>query len=99
MTAPQDRITEFVEWLRTQDIGQGEGVWLVTGMDNALSRDQVAELAERFKAEHPQKVWVVLASSDEGDDRYLSSVYDSEDKANAYVDRGWGMDAEEAEVQ
>lgn len=49
----------------------------------------------------PRKVWVVLATEDddsESGQRYLSDVFDTAEKANAYAAIGWAMDVDEAEV-
>lgn len=49
------------------------------------------------------KVWVVIGTED--DDtmsgcRYVSSVFDSEEKANAYAaETGWAMSVEEFDVR
>jgi len=46
------------------------------------------------------KVWVVLGEEgEEGGYRYVSAVFDSEEKAAAYVANGWGLDAVECEVE
>lgn len=47
------------------------------------------------------KVWVVTGIEDDGGDgyRYVSCVFDSEEKAKAYVDKGWGLNAEAFDVK
>lgn len=48
------------------------------------------------------KVWVVTATEDDDTSsgwRYVSSVFDSAEKANAYARDGWAMSVEEFDVQ
>lgn len=47
------------------------------------------------------KVWVVMGMEDDGADgyRYVSAVFDSAEKAEAYVAKGWALTAEEFEVK
>lgn len=47
------------------------------------------------------KVWVVMGTEDDGEygERYVSCVFDTKEKADAYVAKGWAMTAHEFEVE
>ena len=88
---------------------QARDILELYGVEDAqsLTAGDLVELANlirdaneyRRQGKPTRKVWVVLATEGESDYRYLSSVYDSAEKAEAYAGANWGMDAEEAEVQ